>query len=445
LWVAEPDNHDQLTPVGTAGELLIEGPNLARCYLDDPEKTQASFIENPAWLPVESFGKRRLYKTGDLVIYNENGTVDYVGRKDTQVKLHGQRIELGEIEFHLTKELENVRQAAAEMVSVQGHQLLAAFIQLGTSDKGDGAGQAMKDGYTLSLSGDTHAKFFKLQARLSGLVPAFMVPSVYIAMQRMPVNASGKLDRKLLRQIVSQMPEPQLVRYTLADAEKRTPSTALEAHLQTLFAEVLDVTKDSVGADDSFFRLGGDSIIAMKLVTAAQAAGLPLTVAMIFGKPQLSRLAQELENLASGPATSTLTEIPPFSLLADADLTGPIVEESATLCGIDKADVEDVYPCTPLQEGLISISARRQGAYIARMVFRFPNSANVDLDHFKGAWQKAMDRYAILRTRIVHTKAGGSLQVVIRSESCIYPGCLPVCRQARTHLPWQSVGSLWYR
>ena len=104
LWIADPHNHNRLAAVGAVGELLIEGPILARSYLKDEAKTRAAFIENPLWLLQERGDQpHRLYKTGDLVHYASDGSIVYLGRKDTQVKVGGQRVELGEIESQLAK------------------------------------------------------------------------------------------------------------------------------------------------------------------------------------------------------------------------------------------------------------------------------------------------------------------------------------------------------
>nr|POF14198.1 nonribosomal peptide synthetase tes [Quercus suber] len=103
LWLVEPHDHNRLAPVGCIGELLIQSPALAREYLNDREKTARSFIDSPSWLPPGPF--TRLYKTGDLARYNEDGTIDYVGRKDVQIKIRGQRVEPGEIEYHVKQYL----------------------------------------------------------------------------------------------------------------------------------------------------------------------------------------------------------------------------------------------------------------------------------------------------------------------------------------------------
>lgn len=102
-WVIDPENHDRLLPIGAVGELAVEGPTLARGYLDDPTKTQAAVIKSPCW-PQGAGPKRprRIYKTGDLVRQTSDGTFDFIGRKDLQVKVRGQRVEIGEVEHHMS-------------------------------------------------------------------------------------------------------------------------------------------------------------------------------------------------------------------------------------------------------------------------------------------------------------------------------------------------------
>ena len=126
-WVVERSNYNKLMPIGAIGELVIEGPVLARGYLHDPAKTENAFIENPLWTQEP----KRLYKTGDLVHYNSNGTMTYVGRvEDSQVKIRGQRVELGEIEHHLRTVIPEARGVAVELVEQPHGHVLTAFINL---------------------------------------------------------------------------------------------------------------------------------------------------------------------------------------------------------------------------------------------------------------------------------------------------------------------------
>ena len=132
LWIVHPRNHDKLMPVGTVGELVIEGPTVARGYLNEEEKTRKAFITNPGWAATiaaqnSAFETVRMYKTGDLVRYNSDGSVSYVGRKDTQIKLNGQRVELGEIEYHVGQNLPDNVQSAVELISTSNKGSIKAL------------------------------------------------------------------------------------------------------------------------------------------------------------------------------------------------------------------------------------------------------------------------------------------------------------------------------
>lgn len=128
IWITEVEDHNQLAPLGCVGEIMVSGDTLARGYLKDSRKTIAAFIDNPIWMP-QGFGRPRIYKTGDLARYAADGSVEYLGRKDTQVKLHGMRIETGEIESHLGT-CEAVLQSAVELITHNGIEMLVGFLRL---------------------------------------------------------------------------------------------------------------------------------------------------------------------------------------------------------------------------------------------------------------------------------------------------------------------------
>lgn len=411
VWVVDSDDHDRLIPVGGTGELLIQGPILAQGYLNNPEKTSAAFIENPAWLAASSSNNpHRLYKSGDLVCYNPDGTIRFVGRKDTQVKLHGQRIELAEVEHHIMRNpLFGLQQVGVEVVNSAStqQQLLAAFIQLDLPVVAENDFLPVSDGLQRDLLG--------LQSKLVDLLPSYMVPSMFIPMQQMPMTASGKLDRRKLRELAADLDQSQLALYSLADLSisKRVPSTPIEKRLQAAWASVLGLPEDTIGLDDHFFRRGGDSVGAMQLVAAAaQDANLILTVAEIFNYPQLSSMAEVAQD-STGPG-STRPIPKPMSLLGEHD--PGLLETLATECSITRARVEDVYQCTPLQEGLMAISVTQPGTYISQITFRLPSEKAFSLGRFQAAWQQVAHINSILRTRIVHTVTHGTVQVVVREN-----------------------------
>ena len=413
-WLVNPSNHDELVAIGCEGELLIEGPILSRGYLRDSEKTSKAFIENPAWAISRSSNflqdskARRMYKTGDLVRYNSDGTMAYIGRKDQQVKLNGQRIELGEIEYHARILLPTDRQFAVELIipgtSRDAVKTLATFICPQTDDS-----TTYEDGL-LPVSGFLQASFATLEAELSKVLPKHMVPSMYIPMIRLPLTSSGKLDRKQLHATARGMTENQVSMYRLAGSSGRAPSTMLEKTLAGLWESVLGIEAGSIGMDAQFFRMGGDSIAAIRLVSVARSQKITLTVADIFRNATLSEMCNnanmsdfvEAEVANAGPE--------PFDLLPEGSSQAQLVEQVARLCHVEPSNVEDIYPCTPIQEGLIALSSKQTGAYTAKNMYHL---SGLDLDLFKQAWQRVVAEENILRTRIIFVRPFGFLQVLV--------------------------------
>ncbi|OCL14025.1 nonribosomal peptide synthase [Glonium stellatum] len=419
-WIVDSRDHNKLVPIGCAGELLIEGPILARGYLNDEEKTSKSFIEGPAWVSRDPYGtdrgRRRMYKTGDLVRYNSDGSLSYLGRKDTQVKLNGQRIELGEIEHHIKTNLPDDAQSTVELVTAGGAQstkALAAFLHIPTNDLVSAVRN--EEDFILPISPSFREIVQALEAAVMNLIPAYMVPTIYIPVSRMPLTSSGKLDRRILRTMAQRLSGDLVAAYRLGGKSGRMPSTRGEKELQHLWASVLAANTDSISADDNFFRRGGDSIGAMRLVAAARAKGILLTVANIFQAPKLSDMAHRAEILTE-PSTKDLVQAPvqPFSLLRKEVPIRDLKEEVASICKIDFNSVEDIYPCTTVQEGLIALSSKQPGAYVAMSTYRLPT--NINLPRFRKAWQKVADMEVVLRTRIVFTRSLGFLQVVVRER-----------------------------
>jgi len=445
-WVVDPHNHDRLSPIGCVGELLIEGPILGRGYLNRPDVTAKSFIEMPKWAIQDpqhgERGSRRMYKTGDLVRYNSDGSLIYLGRKDTQVKLHGQRIELGEIEHHVKSSLLTDSQSAVELVSLEGlHKALAAFVALSPLE---GYG----DIHIMSTSPEFTSVAQAAVATLSAHVAAYMVPSLFFPVSRMPLTSSGKLDRRGLRTLVQSLSGEAIKEYRLGAriATGRTPETAVEKELQQLWSTVLKVDCESISADDSFFRHGGDSIGAMRLAAAARQCGLVLTVANIFQSPKLSDMAMTVE-VTEGCSVAEDEPVPgptePFSLLkepASLDLQ-QLKHHAASICNVDEKSIEDIYPCTPLQEGLVAASQRQPGAYVAVNSYELPSGT--DLGRFKAAWEDTISSEAILRTRVAFFEGIGFLQVVLREgpEWISMPDFTTVS-DSQTRLPQHDGGPL---
>lgn len=417
-WITAPNDPNILVPIGTVGELLIEGPILAREYLSDPDKTTASFITDVAWAKEAMFSDpshwkttegavRRFYRTGDLVHYDSDGNVIYIGRRDTQVKLHGQRIELGEIQHHMLQLVPDVKNIVIEVVN-NGHEnrepVLVAFITLQSQMEEVDSQELLapqsraRDELMAALKG--------VKSQLSAVLPKYMVPSLFLPLSRVPMTSSQKVDRKRLRELVSELSSTQLAMYKGQAVVGRKPSTSTEVQLQHTWAKILSVDPGMLSAEDSFLDIGGDSVQAIRLVAACRALNLSLTVPQIFQNPKLADMARCLVRI-NGPSTA----MAPFELISDniADVRGL----AAAQCGVSTADVEDIYPCTALQEGLMISSIKTPGSYIARHIIELPPVT--DVRYFQAAVELVVDSTPTLRTRIVQEP--DLLQVVLRRHA----------------------------
>ncbi|BCR24637.1 non-ribosomal peptide synthetase [Aquipseudomonas alcaligenes] len=275
-----------LLPIGVAGELYIGGEvGLARGYFRRPELTAERFLPDP-------FGKagERMYRTGDLVRWRADGTLDYLGRVDHQVKIRGFRIELGEIESQLLA-LDGVQEAAViARETPTGKQLV---------------------GYVVAKQGADTAP---LKAELAKVLPDYMVPAQIIVLDKLPLTPAGKLDRAAL-------PEP-----TWHSQSFEAPQTDNERILAAIWAEVLGVER--VGRQDHFFELGGDSIVALQVVSRARQQGLGLTPKDLFQQQTLAQLAGVARSVAApladqGPVTGTAPLLPIQARLLQRESLAP--------------------------------------------------------------------------------------------------------------------------
>lgn len=405
-WIVDANNHKRLCPVGAVGELLIEGPILAEGYLNLPERTAAAFVSDMPW----SGANCRMYKTGDLVRYTSSGEILYVSRRDTQVKLRGQRIELGEVEHHIKVHIPTLSDVAVDMVQLldgtRGNALVAFF-----TTSTDNAQSGQPASLVHDLLEDTKAILIAGKAALTTSLPSYMLPSFYFPLSSMPLSTSGKLDRKRLRKLIADLSEETFARYSLATSSQRQPlTTPMEHSLRDLWVEVFKTTPELIGSTENFFSIGGDSISAMQLVAAAAKANFTLSVADIFRHPELYQMASVMQFAANAEVKPVL----PFSLLGPGSPSKEaVIQDINTTYKISANTIEDVYPCTPLQEGLMMLSDRKPGSYMNQQCFSLP--ASIDMQRFTSAWNQTMQALPILRTTVVNTK-DGTRQVVIRSN-----------------------------
>ncbi|CAM1507635.1 Fc.00g072760.m01.CDS01 [Cosmosporella sp. VM-42] len=418
IWLVNPDNHDELVPVGSVGELLIEGPIVGQGYLGDPEKTAAAFINDPAFLLAGGGGipgrRGRLYKTGDLVRYDPDGECGFVfvGRKDTQIKLRGQRVELGEIEYHIKNLLPAGSEVIAEILAPRSQNkesMLVAFIA-----NREGAASAGGDSRQVEFSPILREAVESLNEKLSVVLPVYMVPAVYIGLSKIPMLVSGKTDRKSLRSLGADLPlaTQSSTSATQESSTFREPTSDAELFLRDSWCRLLGLESNLVSTTHNFFMLGGESVLAMKLVPLVREWGFALSVADVFNHPVLSDMARSMQR---GDINSKVDmKVPPFSLLSPKLDREALRSEAAEHCGCDEASIEDIYPCAPMQEIHMAFYTRSKDNYIAQRIADIPESSSVS--KLKSAWDTVFRECAVLRTRIVEFKQQGFLQVVVDRE-----------------------------
>jgi amino acid adenylation domain-containing protein len=294
LWITSVRSHDQLCPIGCIGELLIEGPVLARGYLD-AQQTNLSFVENPGWAEVESGQRRRFYKTGDLVRYDTDGTVRFIGRKDTQIKFHGRRIEMGEIEYHLSSH-DLLRQSMVTLPvnGIYSRHLVAIVVLKTSKPSKNGVGELRlitgisKEPATVELA--------KVKDFLSVRVPSYMIPHFWVAVEEIPLMISGKMNRVLAKRFVESLTEEES-RAEIVDGGNTNQEfdDSMEIRLRDIWARILNKDVKDISAESNFFGLGGDSFLAMELVAGCKAEGLALTLQDILSTTTIRQMASSIK------------------------------------------------------------------------------------------------------------------------------------------------------
>ncbi|MGV9415185.1 amino acid adenylation domain-containing protein, partial [Nocardia sp. NPDC003693] len=321
-------------PEGVSGELYVAGPQLARGYHARPGLTAERFVADPYGEPGE-----RLYRTGDVVRWQRDAAgdlvVEYVGRNDFQVKVRGFRIELGEIDAALA-----------------AHESVDFAVTVGHKTE---VGTTILAAYVLPVAGAV-IDIAALTEHAAARLPEYMVPTAITVLDRIPLTPAGKLDRRAL-------PAP-----VLAPREFRAPVSDVESVIAEVFAEVLGV--DQVGVDDSFFALGGDSILSIQLVSRAKARGILFSPREVFEKRSVAGLA-EIAVLGGDGETERLAELP-------------------------GGGVGDV-PLTPIMTAILSSGSAYQ-RFSQSMALRLPDG--IDRATLVGTLAAVFDHHDMLRSRL---------------------------------------------
>ncbi|RDW92973.1 nonribosomal peptide synthetase fmqA [Aspergillus mulundensis] len=435
-WLVQPNDPLKLAAIGAVAELVVQGPSLARGYLNKPNATAEKFLASTGWSEKLGFGIEDgpFYRTGDLVYYGSDGLLRYVSRRDLQVKIRGQRVNLGEPEYYITQADPRFQKAVLEAIipaDGDGDAVLVAFVPVRRTENGTFNGHA--NGTKALVNG--HGQLFvradddfvaaakKIKDKMKQELPDAMLPSVFVQIQDLPLTVSRKVDRRTLREEAGKLRNQEL--HELAGTAPTlgngvfvvAPEGKKERLIRGLVADALGLRADHVAMDHDFFALGGDSVKAMRIVGLARAVGVRLTVKDLFAHPQLSDLAATIPDPpGDAPArngrVSDEQPVPePYSLL-DPAIKATLISTAVAACQVQEGQIEDVYPCSPLQEGMMALSAARPGAYVARFVYRL--NPHVQASAWARAWASVVRACPILRTRIVSAPDGKLYQAVIK-------------------------------
>jgi amino acid adenylation domain-containing protein len=325
-------------PPGVAGELCIAGEGLARGYLNTPQLTAEKFLH------IEIFGRsERIYKTGDLARWLPDGTLDYLGRLDHQIKLRGYRIDLGEIEAALL-EHPAVREAVAVVHGHNNQKRLIAYL-------------------TLPAGADANSLSITLKAMLAAQLPNYMQPNHLTVLKRLPLTPNGKIDRIALAALV---PASTADHYA-------APASALEQQLAEIWQNALEIER--IGVLDDFFDLGGNSLLGLRLISELQNTfNTQLGIHDLFEMPNIRSLAGAIEqNHAASSKQNSIQPIPRDGRLF------PVVLEAESLCKMFRAfGMEDQLFWMP-----------------------FHLNGKLDLNALQQAFDAMLQRHEPLRTRLI--------------------------------------------
>ncbi|HEV2150588.1 MAG TPA: amino acid adenylation domain-containing protein, partial [Longimicrobiaceae bacterium] len=374
------DDSGAPVPVGVPGELWIGGPGVARGYAGQAEPTAERFVP-------DAFGGEagaRLYRTGDLVRRLPEGSLEFLGRTDRQVKVRGFRIEPGEVEARLRAHA-GVREAVVvAREDTPGDRRLVAYW----------VGEAL----------EAEA----LRAHLQERLPEHMVPAAYVRLEEMPLTPNGKVDRGAL-------PAPDGTAYATGAYEP--PAGETEEALAQIWSELLRVER--VGRHDNFFELGGHSLLGVTLIERMRRVGLHADVRTVFASPTLADLA------AAAGSESAEVEVPANGIPEGCEAIRPEMlplveltqaEINLVVEGVPggAANVQDVYPLAPLQEGMLfhHLMAEEGDPYVLSSLLSFDSRER--LEQYLAALQAVVDRHDILRTAIRWEGLRQPVQVVWR-------------------------------
>jgi hypothetical protein len=388
----------------------------ARGYLKNPEKTAASFIDNPAWASKSGHGRtRRFYRTGDLARYTQaaDGSMSFVARKDNQVKVRGQRVELAEVEYHVytMKQIRHIVATVPKRGPFKGRLVAMLAVNDGLLDRtASQPNQGSQDTCIEPRLTRTEVASLTAEIRdcLMEKVPSYMVPSAFVFVEKVPLNTSGKLHRQEVGAWFESMSNEvyKLVSTLSQRDEPSEPLTTEEQLIQRVCSQVLKIDSSQIPMSQSFLSHGGDSITAMLVVTRCRTEGMVTSVRDVLRTKSLRQLAgsiilvEDAAREASREGTAQTASTPSNAAKVTKDQR--LLQDAATKLGLSRPeDIEDVFPCTSVQNGMLIAHARDSRFYEVHYcleVMSVKRGVPIDTLRLEKAWRDVVRRQPALRT-----------------------------------------------
>jgi amino acid adenylation domain-containing protein len=372
------DRELRLVPIGVPGEICIGGIGVGEGYWQQSDKTEAAFVPSP--FPQLCGG--RIYRSGDLGRWLPDGSVEFLGRIDQQVKVRGFRVEPGEIEAALTRH-PAIQDAAVVAVDSAGNNRLVGYF-VARKDQSVATGE--------------------LRQFLQGVLADHMIPAALVQLSALPLTPLGKVDRKAL------------IRSEYPGSDERenyvSPRNETERVLAAAWCKVLN--QRQVGVDDNFFEIGGDSILTVHIIAELKKAGLHVAPKQFFLHPTIAELAAQI-HVAKAP-TAAPGAARDMSGVGDQPQWSPEALRQQLVTTFP--DLEDVYPLAATQRGIYFQSilpAKSSGGYIEQIGFEL--HGDLDEKAFAKAWQQTVSATDVLRTAVVRRGVPQPMQVVLRSAT----------------------------
>ncbi|KAK2800137.1 NRPS [Emmonsiellopsis sp. PD_5] len=399
LWIVKPGKPDHLCPIGAVGEVLVEGPGVARGYLDDPAMTAASFIKPPPWAPARANKSAHFYRTGDLAKYHPDGSICFVGRQDSQVKIRGQRFEIGEVESVINGCLE-VKDVFVTTRILKGRTELVAVVCLVDLKSQSAVFEEPSDAELSTL----HIRTIRSNVRSK--LPSYMVPTIWLAVGRMPQGASGKLDRPAIGAWLKTRALSS-ARAALDDepVTLTSPSSKEEQLLHSVWASVLSLPERDIGRESSFVQLGGDSILAMRVASRCRKYGMQITTADLLRDVSLAAIATEspllisitgsTETTSSDTIQEAIYPLEPAGPLSNV-LKSQLVNLGRLHAHFRIGNIESVTIATEAQALMLAMA--QVGSNVFRAEFNLHFAPALDAIRLRRACHTVVRHHPLLRT-----------------------------------------------